>query len=244
MHGSKRTTRTTTSQKAELWRRWKDGQPLTDIGLALARHAASIHGVLLPKGGVAPATRRRSRLALTPAEREEISRGIAADASIRQIAARIGRPPSTVSRELSRHRGRRAYRAADADSIAWEDARRRGVHRHARQDRDQAQHESHESSVGRRSHRKFLQHAALRTSHAHSLREPCRRAAINHRVDRQHRQHTAKAYDDRKPLSQSTMNWLAKCASRGQNQPVHESRASPSARAIAWRDSVVEAQEK
>ena len=66
----------TTSQKAELWRRWKDGQSLTDIGLALGKHAASIHSVLLPKGGIAPATRRRSRLALSLAEREEISRGI------------------------------------------------------------------------------------------------------------------------------------------------------------------------
>ena len=114
----------TASQKAEMWRRWKDGQSLTDIGLALGKHAASIHGVLLPKGGIAPAIRRRSRLALTLAEREEISRGIACDESIRQIAARIGRSPSTVSRELIRHRGRGTYRAADADSIAWDDARR------------------------------------------------------------------------------------------------------------------------
>lgn len=61
---------------------------------------------------------------LTLEEREEISRGIAADQSIREIAASIGRSPSTVCREISRNGGRRLYRASDADSNAWERARR------------------------------------------------------------------------------------------------------------------------
>jgi IS30 family transposase len=80
--------------------------------------------VLLPRGGIAPAVRRRSRLALTLAEREDISRGIASDSSIREIARRVDRAASTVSREVARHGGRPAYRAHDADSQAWESALR------------------------------------------------------------------------------------------------------------------------
>ncbi|MGH9908244.1 MAG: IS30 family transposase [Pyrinomonadaceae bacterium] len=112
------------SQKAELWQRWRSGQSLSDIGRALGKHAGSIHGVVSANGGIIPAVRRRSRLALTLAEREEISRGIAADVSIRQIAATIGRPPPTVSREIARHGGRTKYRASDADSEASDRARR------------------------------------------------------------------------------------------------------------------------
>lgn len=73
---------------------------------------------------MAPAERRRSRLALTLREREEISRGVAAGDSARRIAARLGRSPSTVARELERHGGRGSYRAADADRLAWERTRR------------------------------------------------------------------------------------------------------------------------
>jgi hypothetical protein len=112
------------AQKADLWHRWKQGQSLSEIGRALGKHAGSIHGVVSSHGGFIPAVRRRSRWTLTLAEREEISRGMAADASIRQIAAKLGRPPSTVSRELHRHGGPTQYRAADADAQAWERARR------------------------------------------------------------------------------------------------------------------------
>ena len=75
-------------QKADLWQRWKQGQSLSEIGRALGKHAGSIHGVVSSNGGFIPAVRRRSRRALTSAEREEISRGLAVDRSIRQIAAR------------------------------------------------------------------------------------------------------------------------------------------------------------
>ena len=112
------------SQKAELWQRWKNGQSLSDIGRALGKHAGSVHGVVSSNGGIIPAVRRRSRLALTLAEREEISRGIATGSSIRQIAAGIGRPPSTVSREIERQGGRNTYRASAADAQAWDQARR------------------------------------------------------------------------------------------------------------------------
>lgn len=111
-------------QKAELWRRWKNGQSLSDIGRALGKHAGSVHGVVSSNGGIAPATRRRSRRALSLAEREEISRGMAVSASMRQIAVMIGRAPSTVSREIARNGGRNRYRASKADSQAWEQTRR------------------------------------------------------------------------------------------------------------------------
>jgi len=111
-------------QKAELWRRWKNGQSLSDIGRALGKHAGSVHGVVASNGGIAPLARCRSRLALNLAEREEISRGLAVSASMRQIAITIGRAPSTVSREIARNGGRNKYRAYEADSQAWEQARR------------------------------------------------------------------------------------------------------------------------
>ena len=90
-------------QKRELWTRWKDGQSLSDIGRALGKHAASVFGVLAAKGGIAPPVKTRSRLSLTAEEREEVSRDLVAGCSLRQIAARLGRAPSTVSREVGRN---------------------------------------------------------------------------------------------------------------------------------------------
>jgi IS30 family transposase len=75
---------------------------------------------MLPRGGIAPITRRRSRLALTLAAREDISRGIASGSSIREIAGGLSRATSTVRREIVRHGGRPAYRAHDADGQAWQ----------------------------------------------------------------------------------------------------------------------------
>lgn len=112
------------SQRVELWERWKQGQSLTEIGRALSKRASSIYVALLSRGGMAPAVRRRSTRNLQPAEREEISRGIAANLSIRQIAATIGRAPSTVSREIERNGGLERYRASEADSQAWGRAQR------------------------------------------------------------------------------------------------------------------------
>lgn len=108
------------SQKADLWQRWKEGQSLSEIASALSKNPGSIHGVLSANGGIVPAVRRRSRLALTLAEREEISRGISSGESVRQIAARLRRAPSSISREIARHGGPRKYRATLADSAAWE----------------------------------------------------------------------------------------------------------------------------
>lgn len=100
------------AQKREIWRRWKDEQSLSDIGRALGKVAGSIHNVVSANGGFVPAQRKRAAKALTFAEREEISRGLARQDSLRVIAARLGRPPSTISREVTRNGGRSAYRAA------------------------------------------------------------------------------------------------------------------------------------
>jgi IS30 family transposase len=111
-------------EKSDIWRRWKAGQTLHEIGRAFDKPHTSIRCLLLPRGGIPPATRRRSRLALTLAERENISRGIASGSSIREIARDLQRATSTVSREVQRHGGRSVYRASQADDLAWHSALR------------------------------------------------------------------------------------------------------------------------
>src|SRR6266850_5127002 len=111
-------------EKNEIWRRWKAGQTLHEIGRAFDKPHSSIRCLLLPRGGIPPKARRRSRLALTRAEREDISRGIASGSSIREIARHVDRAASTVGREVTRHGGRPAYRAHEADDHAWESALR------------------------------------------------------------------------------------------------------------------------
>jgi IS30 family transposase len=116
--------RLTPAEKAEIWRRWKCGQSQHEIGRVFGRPHPTIRKLLLPCGGIAPTARCRSRLALTLAEREDISRGSASDSSIREIARLLKRSASTVSREVARHGGRAAYRAHDADRRAWVSALR------------------------------------------------------------------------------------------------------------------------
>ena len=114
----------TASEKTELWDRWQRGESLKAIGRAFGKPSSSIYFQLAPYGGIRPPPRRRSRLALTLAEREEISRAIALDQSARSIARLLGRSPSSVSREISRNGGYDRYRAAPADEQAWKRARR------------------------------------------------------------------------------------------------------------------------
>src|SRR5258707_13338215 len=107
--------RLTPAEKTEIWRRWKCGHSQYEIGRFFGRPHPTIRKLLLPCGGIAPAARRRSRLSLTLAEREDISRGIASDSSMREIARLLEPSASTVSREVARHGGRPAYRADDTD---------------------------------------------------------------------------------------------------------------------------------
>ena len=123
MTSSKR-FRMSATERAEVWRRWKDGQSLHAIGRALGRAHPVVHLLLKRHGGIAPVPRRRSVRTLTLAEREDISRGIAGGSSLRQIAKVLQRAVSTVSREVARHGGRAQYRASEAEQQAWDSALR------------------------------------------------------------------------------------------------------------------------
>ena len=114
----------TEADKALMWDRWQRGESLNSIARHFGRSHSSIQGILSRTGGIRPPERRRSRLALTLTEREAISRGVVRGDSIRLIAARLSRAPSTVSREIRRNGGRRVYRATLADQAAWDRARR------------------------------------------------------------------------------------------------------------------------
>ena len=112
------------SDKALMWDRWQKGDSMHAIARLFDRGHSSVRGILSQTGGIRPAQRRRSRLALTLAEREEISRGVVAGQSFRSMAASLGRAPSTISREIRRNGGRRRYRANKADQAAWDRAHR------------------------------------------------------------------------------------------------------------------------
>ena len=110
------------SQKALMWDRWQKGDSLHQIAQLFDRHHPSIQGILAETGGIRPAQRCRSGLALSLAEREEISRAVVAGHSMRSIAASLGRAPSTISRELRRNGGQGCYRGSQADRAAWDRA--------------------------------------------------------------------------------------------------------------------------
>lgn len=110
--------------KSEIWTKYKKGESLWSIARSIDVSSISIYRQLAPTGGICPLPRKRSRFALNLAEREEISRGIVAGLSVRAIASKLGRSPSTVSREINRNGGRANYRAAPADQNAWDRAQR------------------------------------------------------------------------------------------------------------------------
>jgi IS30 family transposase len=114
----------TAAEKTEMWDRWQRGESLKAIGRAFGKPSSSIYFQVAPHGGIRPAPRRRSRLALTLSEREEISRGIAMHRSARSMARLLGHSPSTVSREINRNGGYNRYRATPADEQAWARSRR------------------------------------------------------------------------------------------------------------------------
>jgi IS30 family transposase len=116
--------RFTPEERAALWRGWKSGLTIKDIGESLGRRGCSVLWVLRRDGGFAPRTRRRAFRALQIDEREQISRGVAASLPLREIARRLGRAASTVSREIARNGGSNAYRATEADARAWQRASR------------------------------------------------------------------------------------------------------------------------
>jgi IS30 family transposase len=112
------------SQKALMWERWRQGQTLHQIAALFDRSHTSVQNILVRHGGIRPPERRRAAAALRLGKREEISRALAEGQSIRSIAARLGRAPSTVSREIRRNGGAENYRAVLADEAAWKRALR------------------------------------------------------------------------------------------------------------------------
>lgn len=110
--------------RRELWRMWASGYSFSEIARAIGHPPGSIFTVVRQTGGYVPAPSRRRPGTLTLHEREEISRGLARGHSMRLIARTLGRAPSTICREITRNRGRRRYRAVDADDRAWRRARR------------------------------------------------------------------------------------------------------------------------
>ena len=117
-------TQYTEADKAMMWERWRRGESLNAIARLFDRNHSAIGGILSRTGGIRPAPRHRSELALALAEREEISRGVMAGLSAGAIARTLARAPCTVSREIRRNGGRRSYRASEADEAAWHRAAR------------------------------------------------------------------------------------------------------------------------
>ena len=114
----------TEAEIVEVWERRGAGEPTRVIARRLGRNSSSIRRVFENAGGVRPAPRCRAERHLCLTEREEISRGVAAGESLRVIASRLVRAPSTVSREVTRNGGRHRYRAYRAHQAALVRARR------------------------------------------------------------------------------------------------------------------------
>ncbi len=112
------------AERAIVWQRWSEGALYPDIGRELGRSAPAVTFLIVRDGGIVPAKRFRASRVLSVKEREEISRGVVGGESLRSIAERLGRAPSSISREIHRHGGALTYRAAAADSEAWDLARR------------------------------------------------------------------------------------------------------------------------
>ncbi len=107
-----------------VWEMWRVGQSISEISREVGSPPGSIFSILLPYGGIYQAPQRRRPGALSLAEREEISRGLARGESARSIARRLDRAASTITREVGKNKGSRRYRAVDADDRAWRRARR------------------------------------------------------------------------------------------------------------------------
>lgn len=114
----------TEEERSYVFDLWKQGAGFSDIGRVIDAKPGSIFTILREHGGIKPEKRKRAAAHLTIEEREEIRAGISAKKSIREIARQLNRAPSTISREIERNRGRRWYKAVNADRRAWRTARR------------------------------------------------------------------------------------------------------------------------
>lgn len=121
----KRAKRTFTQDEKDLvFRLWKQGTGFSDIGRVLNAAPGTVFTALRETGGIKPSPRKRNKQHLTLEEREEIRVALSAKMSLRAIARMLNRSPSTISREVARNRGRRYYKAVDADNRAKRMAKR------------------------------------------------------------------------------------------------------------------------
>jgi len=104
--------------KATIWDMREAGVPVKRIAKHLGRQNSSLRMFIADAGGRRPSARERCELRLSLAEREEISRGVAAGLSLREIARGMGRAASTICREVNANGGRSKYRALPADRRA------------------------------------------------------------------------------------------------------------------------------
>jgi IS30 family transposase len=114
----------TEQQIAELWDGYAAGQSVAQLARRFGKQQSSLYERIQAAGGVRPTIPTRAARHLTLEDREEISRGLAAGDSLRQIAVRLGRAPSTVAREVEANGGRFRYRALRADRAAVQRRRR------------------------------------------------------------------------------------------------------------------------
>ena len=122
---AKRPYRLSPDEQELVWAQWRAGYSAREIGMTVGRRSSgSVYRLVRNRGGIPPRLRQRAARALQLEEREEISRGLAAGESLRAIATRLGRAPSTISREIRRHGGVHGYRAAEADDAAWDRGQR------------------------------------------------------------------------------------------------------------------------
>ena len=124
MMNSRLGRRMTSAQRTDMWRQWRQGETVCDIARTLEFSHSAVGFAIRQRGGFSPPDRRRAAHQLTLAEREEISRGLARDWSLRQISRSLGRAASTVCREIQRNGGRSSYRASTAEQAAWRRAQR------------------------------------------------------------------------------------------------------------------------
>lgn len=114
----------TPQEKAFIFDSWKRGMGFSDIAKIMSLSPGTVFTALRNTGGIKPAQRKRAAHHLTLAEREEIRVALSAKKSLRAIARLLGRSPSTISREVQRNRGRRYYKAVDANNRAGRMAKR------------------------------------------------------------------------------------------------------------------------
>jgi transposase, IS30 family len=114
----------TDAERMEIRWRIAAGEPINTVAAATGRQRRSVFQVLREAGGLAPRPTNRAPLRLSNAEREEISQGLRAGESLRAIAGRLDRAPSTISREVGVNGGRRRYRAWRAEAARTRRARR------------------------------------------------------------------------------------------------------------------------